>query len=117
MDPACQPVILPARKVPGYVKEKFKAELQSLQDLDVIAPVDEPRELVVAVKKSAEFALILRCLMLPRGGKDTRFLLLTRYCPIKQRPVCSLTMSLVWCRLFATPHRGYRWLRLPLGFK
>ena len=86
MDPACQPVILPARKVPVYVKEKFKAELQSLQDLNVIAPVDELREwvslFVVAVKKSGEIALILRRLMLPRGGKDTRFLLLTRCCLI-----------------------------------
>ena len=40
VDPACQPVILPARKVPVSVKEKFKAELKRLQDLKVIAPVD-----------------------------------------------------------------------------
>ena len=39
VDLACQPVILPARKVPVYVKEKFKAELKRLQDLEIIAPV------------------------------------------------------------------------------
>ena len=46
--------VLPARKVPVSVKEKFKAELQRLQDLEVIAPVDKPTKLVsqfvVAVK-------------------------------------------------------------------
>jgi len=39
VDPVCQPVVLPARKVPVSVKEKFKAELKRLQDLKVIAPV------------------------------------------------------------------------------
>ena len=42
VDPGSQPVILPARKVPVSVKEKFKAELKRLQDLKVIAPVDQP---------------------------------------------------------------------------
>ena len=35
-DPASQPVILPARKVPVSVTEKFMAELQRLQDLEVL---------------------------------------------------------------------------------
>lgn len=56
--PACQPVILPARKVPVSVKEKFKAELKRLQDLKVISPVDQPTEwvsqFVVAVKTSGD---------------------------------------------------------------
>ena len=58
VDPACQPVILPARKVPVSIKEKFKAKLKRLQDLNVMAPTcpkDQPIEwvsqFVVAVKK------------------------------------------------------------------
>ena len=35
VDPACQPVILPARKVPVSVEDKFKVELKRLQDLNV----------------------------------------------------------------------------------
>ena len=54
VDLACQPVILPARKV-----LLFKAELRRLPDLKVIAPVDQPAEwvsqFVIAVKKSGDF--------------------------------------------------------------
>ncbi|KAL9958346.1 hypothetical protein ACROYT_G035351 [Oculina patagonica] len=63
VDPASQPVILPARKVPVSVREKFKLELQRLQDLKVIAPVDEPTEwvsqFVVAVKKSGDLRVCI----------------------------------------------------------
>ena len=48
--------VLPARKVPVSVKEKFEEELQRLENLNVITPVDEPTEwvsqMVVALKKS-----------------------------------------------------------------
>ena len=44
VDPACQPVIFPARKEPVSVKDKFKGELKRLQVLNVIAPVDQPTE-------------------------------------------------------------------------
>ena len=58
VDPSCTSVILTARKVPVSIREKFKAELQRLQDLRVITPVDQPTEwvsqFVVAVKKSGE---------------------------------------------------------------
>ena len=63
VDPACQPVILPARKVPVSVKEKFKAELKRLQDLKVIAPVNQPTEwisqFVVAVKMSGDLRVCI----------------------------------------------------------
>ena len=63
VDPICQPVILPARKVPVSVKEKFKAELERLQDLKVIAPVDQPTEwasqFVVAVRKSGDLRVCI----------------------------------------------------------
>ena len=63
IDPACQPVILPARKVPVSVKDKFKAELKRLQDLKVTAPVDQPTEwvsqFIVAVKKSGDLRVCI----------------------------------------------------------
>ena len=63
LDLACQPVILPARKVLVSIKEKFKAELQWLQDLEVIATVDEPTEwasqFIVAVKKSGDLRVCI----------------------------------------------------------
>ena len=56
-------MILPARKVPVSVKEKFKAELERLQDLKVIAPVDQPTEwasqFVVAVRKSGDLRVCI----------------------------------------------------------
>ena len=58
VDLACQPVILPARKV-----LLFKAELRRLQDLKVIAPVDQPAEwvsqFVIAVKKSGDLQVCI----------------------------------------------------------
>ena len=63
VDPDCKPVILPARKVPVSVLEKFKEELQRLERLKVITPVDEPTEwvsqIVVAVKKSGELRVCI----------------------------------------------------------
>ena len=51
-------MILPARKVLVSVKEKVKAELKMLPDLEVIAPVDQPTEwvsqFVAAVKTSGD---------------------------------------------------------------
>ena len=57
VDPDCKPVILPARKVPVSV------QLQRLERLKVIIPVDEPTEgvsqIVVAVKKSGELRVCI----------------------------------------------------------
>ena len=54
---------LPARKVPVSVQEKFKEELQRLERLKVITPVDEPTEwvsqIVVAVKKSGKLRVCI----------------------------------------------------------
>ena len=63
VDPDCKPVILSARKVPVSVQEKFKEELQRLERLKVITPVDEPTkwvsQIVVAVKKSGELRVCI----------------------------------------------------------
>ena len=56
-------MILPARKVPVSVKEKVKAKLKRLQDLDVNAPVDQPTEwvsqFVGAVKRSGDLRVCI----------------------------------------------------------
>ena len=44
VDPDSKPVVLPARKIPVSVREKFKEELQRLESIKVIAPVDQPTE-------------------------------------------------------------------------
>ena len=63
VDPDCKPVILPARKVPVSVREKFKEELQRLERLKVITLLDEPTEwvsqIVVAVKRSGELRVCI----------------------------------------------------------
>ena len=50
-----QPIIYPPRKVPEALKPRLKAELQRLQENDIIASVDEPTDWVnpiVCVEKS-----------------------------------------------------------------
>ena len=54
-------MILPARKVPVSVREKVKAEFKRLQDLEVIAPADQPTEwvsqFVVAIRTSGDLCV------------------------------------------------------------
>ena len=63
VDPDAKPVVLPARKIPVSVREKFKEELKRLESIKVIAPVDQPTEwvsqIVVAVKKSGELRVCI----------------------------------------------------------
>ena len=58
VDPDSKPVVLPVRKIPVSIREKFTEELKRLESIKVIAPVDQPPEwvsqIVVAVKKSGE---------------------------------------------------------------
>ena len=134
VDLACQPVILPARKVPVSVKEKFKAELQRLQDLEVIAPVDEPTEwvsqFVVAVKKSGELRVCIDPKTLNAALKRERYqsLVIDELLPdlAEARLFSKVDLASAFWHLvlddkssllttFATPQGRYRWLRLPFG--
>ena len=132
--PSSKPVILPARKVPVSIREKFKEELQRLESLKVIAPVDEPTEwvsqIVVAVKKSSE----LRAGIDPKPLNDA--LKREHYqIPVIDDLLPDLTDARVFTKAdlasafwhleldhessmrttFATPSGRYRWLRLPFG--
>ena len=134
VDPACQPVILPARKVPVSVKDKFKAELKRLQNLNVIAPVDQPTEwvsqFVVAVKKSGDLRVCIDPKPLNAALKRERYQI-----PVIDDVLPDLAEARVFTKVdlasafwqlelddessllttFATPHGRYRWLRLPFG--
>ena len=56
VDPNVQPIITPTRRIPIALKERFKKEIDRLQNLGVIAQVDQPTpwvsSVVVATKKS-----------------------------------------------------------------
>ena len=134
LNPACQPVILPARKVPVSVKKKLKAELERLQDLEVIAPVDEPTvwfsQFVVAVKKSGELRVCIDPKALNAALKWERYQI-----PVIDELLPDLAEARVFNKVdlasafwhlllddessllttFATLHGRYRWLRLPFG--
>ena len=134
VDPDCKPVILPARKVPVSVREKFKEELQRLERLKVIAPVDEPTEwvsqIVVAVKKSGELRVCIDPRPLNTVLKRERYQI-----PVIDDLLPDLTDARVFTKVhlasafwhleldressmlttFATPYGRYRWLRLPFG--
>ena len=134
VDPDCKPVILPARKVPVSVREKFKEELQRLECLKVITPVDEPTEwvsqIVVAVKKSGELRVCIDPRPLNTVLKRERYQI-----PVIDDLLPDLTDARVLTKVdlasafwhleldressmlttFATPYGRYRWLRLPFG--
>ena len=134
VDPDCKPVILPARKVPVSVREKFKEELQRLERLQVITPVDEPTEwvsqIVVAVKKSGELRVCIDPRPLNTVLKRERYQI-----PVIDDLLPDLTDARVFTKVdlasafwhleldressmlttFATPYGRYRWLRLPFG--
>ena len=48
-DSTVPPVVMPPRKVPISVKPSLKAELQRLQELDIIEPISTPKDWVSAL--------------------------------------------------------------------
>ena len=63
LDPMVSPVKLPCHKWPSQVREKVKAELERLQELGVITPVDTPTNwissLVVTMKPNGNLRLCI----------------------------------------------------------
>jgi hypothetical protein len=63
VDDTCQPKILPPRRVPVALKDKFDKLISDLTDKDVLAPVDEPTawvsQYVVATKKSGDLRICI----------------------------------------------------------
>ena len=63
VDANVQPVVTPTRRIPTALKEKFNKEIDRLQNLGVIAPVDKPTpwvsSVVVATKKSGALRICI----------------------------------------------------------
>ena len=63
IDESVSPVQLPTQRIPLAVKDKLKAELKRLVDLNIITPVDTPTDwisvIVVTVKKSGDIRLCI----------------------------------------------------------
>ena len=113
VDLACQPVTLPARKVPVSIRKKFKV---------VISPIDEPTkwvsQFIVAVKKSGKLR-VSRIYQIP--VIDKLLPNLAEACVFTKVDLTSTFWHLVLedesslLTTFATPHGRYRWLCLPFG--
>ena len=128
------PVVAPPRRVPTSLKSKLKEELDRLQQLEVIAPIDEPTpwvsSLAVAVKKSGALRICIDPRPLNTSLKRERYQLpvLEDILPELSQARAFSTVDLksgYWhCVLapessvlttFATPYGRYRWIRLPFG--
>lgn len=129
-----RPVIMPNRKVPVSLKEPFKNELDRLQGLNVIAPVDEPTEWVsqsvLTPKKNGTVRLCLD------PQEINKVILREHYClPTIDDILHELKDSKVFTKAdlsagywhveldeessklttFQTCYGRFRWIRLPFG--
>ncbi|KAK2564108.1 Retrovirus-related Pol polyprotein from transposon 412 [Acropora cervicornis] len=134
VDENAEPSVTLSRRVPTALREKFKAELDRLENLGVLAKVDEPTawvsSVVIATKKSGA----LRICIDPRPlnqvlKRETHQLpilddLMPELARAKIFSTVDLTPGYWHCVLddessrlttFATPFGRYRWKRLPFG--
>ena len=135
VDADVQPVVTPTRRITTALKEKFKKEIDRLQNLGVIAPVDKPTpwvsSVVVATKKSGALRICIdpRPLNAALKREGYQLLILEDILPeLGQAKVfstvdlrsgywhCVLDEEASLLTTFATPFGRYRWCRLPFGF-
>ena len=128
------PVVAPPRRVPVSLKNKLKEELNRLQQLEVIAPINEPTpwvsSLAVAVKKSGVLRICIDPRPLNAALKRERYQLpvlediLPELSKARVFSTVDLKSGYLHCVLapessvlttFATPYGRYRWIRLPFG--
>ena len=128
------PVLAPPRRVPTSLQVKLRKELDRLQQLEVIAPIDEPTpwvsSLAVAVKKSRALRSCIDARPPNTAMKRERYRLpvLKNILPELSKAKVFSTVDLksgYWhCVLspassvpttFATLYGRYRWIRLPFG--
>ncbi len=132
--PDAQPTVMARRRVPIAVRPKLKEELNRLEGLDVIVPVQEPTpwvsQIVIAQKKSGK----IRVCVDPH--ELNKVLLREHYTlPVLDDVLHELRHSQVFTKAdlssgywhvklddessklttFQTPYGRYRWLRLPFG--
>ena len=134
VDENAEPSITPSRQILTALREKFKAQLDHLENLGELTKVNEPTEwvstVVIATKKSGA----LRICIDPRPLNQTlkrdthQLLILDDLIPelarAKNFSTIDLTAGYWHCVLdnessllttFATPFRRYWWKRLPFG--
>lgn len=126
--------VTPSRRIPTTLREKFKAELDRLENLGVLAKVDEPTawvsSVVIARKKSGALRICIDPRPLNQALKrETQQLpilddLMPELARAKIFSTVYLTAGYWHCVLddqsglfttFATPFGRYRWKRLPFG--
>ena len=134
VDQNITPVVAPPRSVPASLKGQLKQELDRLQEIDVIAPVDEPTQwvsgLAVAVKKTGALRICLEPRPLNTALRRERYQLPVLEDVLPELPEAKVISTVdlksgYWhCVLapessvlttFATPYGRYRWCRLPFG--
>ena len=134
VDPEAETHVARGWKVPFAVKPSLKAELDRLQNLGVIIPVDQPTEwvsnMVVGEKKNGDLRICLDPQPLNKALKREHFQLpvLDDVLPELSRARVFSTADLkhgYWhvvldedsskLTTFATPFGRYRYLRLPFG--
>ena len=133
-DSTCQPKVLPPRRVPIALKQKFYEKLDDLVEKDVIASVDEPTawvsQYVVATKKSGDLRICIDPGPLNKALKREHYQI-----PVIDDILPELSKARVFSKLdlrngywhceldlessllttFQTPKGRYRWKRLPFG--
>ena len=128
------PVIIPPRRIPTALKDKFKEELTKLVKEKIIAPVDQPTPCVDSVVVTTKKSGALRVCVDPRPlnkvlKRETYPMpildeILPELSKAKVFSTVDLRSSFWHCVLdeessllttFNTPYGRYRWLRLPFG--
>ena len=124
VDSNSKPVVLQVRKIPAFVREKFKEELKRLESMEVIASLDQLTEwdsqIVVAVNKSGEMLICI-------DPKPLNTALKREHIPaLDARVFTKVNLASEFWHLeldeessmlttFPTPYGQYSWLRLPFG--
>lgn len=133
-DPHVPPVQLPTRKVQIAIKEKLKEEMNHLEGLHIITPVNVPTSwisaTVVTLKKNGNVRLCVDPKPLNRALKRNHYPLPTieDVHPELSNARCFTVLDAKngfwhvfldeessYATIFGTPWGRYRWLRMPFG--
>lgn len=136
VDKTISPVVYPPRKIPIAIKDKVKAELDGMTDMDVVVKQEEPTDwinsMVTVIKPNSKIRICI-------DPRDLNKAILREHYPLKsveevisQMPTAKMFSKLdatsgFWqLRLdenssklctFNTPFGRYRFTRLPFGIK
>ena len=134
VDPTVKPVKMPLRRLPLALKESVKQELDRLESLNIITPVDQPTDwissLLVRKKQNAGIRMCIDPVPLNRALRRNHYPmpvledLLPQLSNAKAFTLCDVKNGFWNIKLdedssylttFETEWGKYRWLRLPQG--